>query len=186
MGLSSTRGRRNNLTGRLRELADELEPVKPPWFVNHPEHRSRSSTRCTSATTTSSPRCSCATSSPARSSRVTERDHTRVIRGYGGTLERPRPLLEMSAPFPWGATITVTPLPLQGVEQVQYEVAASWLGPPMTGLPPSPTPVHSNDVLLVETEQLARAIATRAKNALARAEVPDLFTLSGQVRKPAG
>jgi hypothetical protein len=41
MGLSSTRGRRNNLTGRLRELADELEPVKPPWFVNHPEHRSR-------------------------------------------------------------------------------------------------------------------------------------------------
>jgi hypothetical protein len=104
------------------------------------------------------------------------------IPGYQGTLERPKPLLELAALHPYAATITVTAMPYRGIEKQQFEIAASWLGPPMTGAPPADGPVHSNDMLLVDDEQLAREIAYRARNSLARAEIPDLFVLSGQVR----
>jgi hypothetical protein len=104
------------------------------------------------------------------------------LQGYAGTLERPKPLLELHAPHPWGAKVTVTAMPFRGVAEQLYEIAACWLGPPIHGAPPSLTPVSANDQLLVDDEQVAREVAKRAKNALARAEVPDLYALSGQVR----
>jgi hypothetical protein len=107
--------------------------------------------------------------------------NTRVP-GYQGTLERPKPLIELTALHPYAAEITVTAMPYRGVEKQQYEIAARWLGPPMHGAPPADHPVHSNDVLLVDDELVARGVAYRARNALARGEIPDLFTLSGQVR----
>lgn len=42
MGLSRTKGRKNNLTDRLRDLAGELEPTKMPWFVTQPDRRTPS------------------------------------------------------------------------------------------------------------------------------------------------
>jgi hypothetical protein len=113
---------------------------------------------------------------------MSRHDPNTRLQGYAGTLERPKPLLELHAPHPWGATITVTAMPYRGVERQLYEIAASWLGPPMHGAPPSLRPVSANDQLLVDDEELALVVAKRAKNALARAEVPDLYALSGQAR----
>lgn len=113
---------------------------------------------------------------------MSARDHTRTIEGYRGSLERPKPLLELHALHPWGAIVTVTAMPYRGVETQLYEIAASWFGPPLAGAPPSDGPVHANDVLNVEDEHVARQVAQRARNALARGEVPDLYTLSGQLR----
>jgi hypothetical protein len=104
------------------------------------------------------------------------------IPGYQGTIQRPKPLLELHAPHPYAAEITVTAMPYHGVDRQKYEIAASWFGPPMMGAPPAAVPVHSNDLLLVDDELVARGVAYRARNALARGEVPDLFILSGQVR----
>jgi hypothetical protein len=108
--------------------------------------------------------------------------NTRVP-GYQGTLERPKPLLEFTALHPYAAEITVTAMPYRGVDKQKYEIAASWFGPTMSGAPPADGPVHSNDLLLVDDELIARGVAYRARNALARGEVPDLFVLSGQVRR---
>jgi hypothetical protein len=112
-----------------------------------------------------------------------ERD--RLIHPYAGTLERPRPLLTLHAPHPYAATIEVTALQLAGYRSTQFEVATHWLGPPLPGTPPSDRPVHGNDALVVDELELARAIANRARNSLARGEIPDLWTLSGQVRRRA-
>lgn len=107
------------------------------------------------------------------------------IPGYQGTLQRPKPLLELHAPHPYAATITVTAMPYRGMEQ-KFEIAASWLGPPMTGAPPADGPVHANDVLIVDDGDVALIVAALAKAALARGEIPDLYALSGQIRKTAG
>lgn len=110
--------------------------------------------------------------------------HTQVIQPYRGHIERPRPFLTLHAPHPFAATIEVTRLQLAGYGW-RYEIATHWLGPPLPGAPPSPRPVHGNDALIVLDEQTARQVANRARNALARGELPDLWVLSGQVRKPA-
>ncbi len=115
------------------------------------------------------------------------REHTRALRPYLGSLQRDDPVLTLYAPWPWGATVTVTALPLAGYEHVKWEIATAWFGPPLPGAPPSfGIPVHGQDVLLVDDELLARAVAQRARNSLARGQLPDLWVLSGQVRKPAG
>jgi hypothetical protein len=113
---------------------------------------------------------------------MSARDHTRTIEGYRGSLERPKPLLELRALHPWAAHVMVTAMPYRGVERQLYEISASWFGPPLAGSPPADGPVHANDVLNVEDELIACQVARRARNALARGEVPDLYTLSGQVR----
>ena len=114
---------------------------------------------------------------------MSARDHTRAIRPYLGSIERPEPMLRLLAPWPWAAEVHVTALNLAGYEGTRFEVSTHWLGPPMRGAPPSLVPVHGNDTLLLEDEQLARTVANRARNSLARAELPDLWILSGQVRR---
>lgn len=39
MGLARVEGKRANLTDRLGELARELLPAKPPWWVERPSFR---------------------------------------------------------------------------------------------------------------------------------------------------
>lgn len=43
-----------------------------------------------------------------------------------------------------------------------FEVQAEWTGPPMLGMPPSDTPVHARDVVVVESLEEARVVAERA------------------------
>jgi hypothetical protein len=108
------------------------------------------------------------------------------LKPYRGTVERPPPLLELHAPYPWAATIAVTALKLAGYDGARFEVATSWLGPPLPGAPPALAPVNGNDAIILDSEELARRVAKRAKNALSRGELPDLWVLSGQVRRPPG
>lgn len=42
MGLARIRGRKANLTERLRLLASELEPKRGPWYVSQPAGRTPS------------------------------------------------------------------------------------------------------------------------------------------------
>ena len=111
-----------------------------------------------------------------------DRAHTRVIRGYQGSVERPSPMIKLYAPHPYAGEVTVTVLKRRGIGE-RFEVDVKWLGPPLAGsLPSLGVPVHANDLIMLEDEQTAREVANRARNALARGELPDLWVLSGQVR----
>ena len=108
----------------------------------------------------------------------------RLIRPYAGSIERPKPLLELRALAPYAGEITVTALKLNGYEHPKFEVAVRWVGPPLPGAPPAREGqlVHANDNLVLDDEQQAREVAHRARNSLARGELPDLWVISGQLR----
>ncbi|MDQ2896743.1 MAG: hypothetical protein M3Y09_14035 [Actinomycetota bacterium] len=84
---------------------------------------------------------------------------------------------------PWQAMIAVDALHL--ARGVQFEVLATWTGPPAIGFPPSIRPVASSDCYVCGAElELARAIAIAAEKQLRAGglEPPDLRDLAQQRR----
>lgn len=113
-----------------------------------------------------------------------------TIRGYRGDAQRERELT-LGPVAPWHTTITVEAVHLERgrhtlhPSDVVFEVAASWTGPPMTGMPPSDRPVASRDVHPVHSLPLALALARRAAAdfALGGDHPPDLRELARQLRE---
>jgi hypothetical protein len=113
---------------------------------------------------------------------MSSREHTRPPRPFAGLTERPLPIITIFAQHPFDATVTVTPLRLQGYEDIQFEIAASWVGPALSGTPTATGPVRATDTYMVTDLDLAKHVAERAQRTLVRGEIPDLRVLAEQVR----
>lgn len=95
--------------------------------------------------------------------------------------------LELGPVGPWKARITVDAVETNhGRRTIMphdhiFEVVASWIGPPMIGLPPSREPVHSRDVCACETLEHAIRTARAAEDAFRAGGdyPPDLRELAG-------
>lgn len=112
-------------------------------------------------------------------------DPTVELRGFGGSVQRERPVLELRAGALDG-TAKVTPLGgLRGRRFAAgaFEVSASWHGPPMEGFAPNVggAPllggVDATDTYVVEDLELAKAIAMAAIDELRASRAPDLRAL---------
>lgn len=110
--------------------------------------------------------------------------------GYRGDAKRERDLT-LGPVAPWHTTITVEVVHLErGRHTIQpqdviFEVAAEWTGPPATGFPPSDRPVQARDVYPVRELDLARALARRALEEFGRGgdQPPDLRELADELRR---
>jgi hypothetical protein len=87
---------------------------------------------------------------------------------------------------PWGAVITVWAVSTNHGRHSSrphdwlFEVQADWTGPPAVGFPPSPTPVSSRDVYVLEDLGRARWLANRAAEYFRHGgdDAPDLRALA--------
>lgn len=101
--------------------------------------------------------------------------HLRPLRGDA----KRHPRLHQEGPLPpWHATVTVTPVNLQ---DWVFEVRARWEGgPPPAGTPAQPgmpPPSVCEDVINVNSADLAVTIAKAAGDQLRAGMVPDLLSL---------
>jgi hypothetical protein len=108
------------------------------------------------------------------------------LRHKGGETKRDKPIFDEGPIAPWTTPeypsfVRVTPLQL--VRGVRFEIVAQWYGPPMPGFPPDPRPGLRTQPYVVETPELARAIAIAAVEQLRRPRVPDLRTLAKRFRR---
>lgn len=113
---------------------------------------------------------------------MTDREHTRPLKTFRGLTDRPQPVYTLTTQT-WDATVTVTPLKINGREGTQFEIAASWHGPPLPGTPTPPPgmKIHVTDTYMVADLSLARAVCHRAQRTLAEAQIPDLRAIAEQV-----
>lgn len=111
-------------------------------------------------------------------------------RPYGGDARRERDLT-LGPVAPWHTTVTVEALHLERgrrtliPQDVIFEVAVEWTGPPAAGFPPSDAPVSARDTYLVRDLELARGLAQRALEEFGRGgdQPPDLRELAAQLER---
>jgi hypothetical protein len=106
------------------------------------------------------------------------------LRPFTGQLRRWPPVLELDAGT-WQGAAKVTPITGgrgADTEHRRFEVAVSWHGPGLEGLPPVDGPVDATDLLLVGELELAKAIATAAIDELKALRAPDLRALERRLR----
>jgi len=106
-----------------------------------------------------------------------ERDQP--LQAYRGSVERPRPLLEISVPSAWRATVMVTELLLPGHGKT-FEVRVTRYGGPKLEGTPDPVGVtiaQVDDLVAERAGEAAREIAMRAADELRAGRIPDLKEL---------
>jgi hypothetical protein len=98
-------------------------------------------------------------------------------------IQRAKPVLELGPVAPWVGRVTVTPLDLAGYPDMNWDVHASWTGPPLPGTP-TPRPgqiVAATDSYVTQGLVEARAIALRALEQLRAGAVPDLRAIAREL-----
>jgi hypothetical protein len=114
------------------------------------------------------------------------RDDESPVRPYSGTVERPKPLLELREDR-WATTITVTALELPGIGKT-FEVRVTRFGGPKLDGTPDPVGVRIaqvDDVIAERAGERAREIAMRAAEQINQGVAPDLKALARTVREDA-
>lgn len=111
---------------------------------------------------------------------------TTDLRSFAGAATHDgRPAFETTASA-WNGRVTVRHIAglRGGASRWPFMVTATWTGPRMAGYAPA-LAGESSDMVMVETEELGRAIAIRAAEQIGALTVPDLRAILRDLRARA-